>query len=183
MYKRKFVPLATAIDEIGDRESLIAALKDGALRARGRFVTENHDQAGDPDLIAVADWYECDLNHDGLALKGLATVESGPSFQVAYIDIEIERKGLEKLVAKRRSRRKAGQQPHPGRVAIEAELRRLVSTDEQHFKNKTALNRHLREWYEVTHEGDPPDPSRVHEWLREDEFWRVLISTRPPRST
>jgi hypothetical protein len=188
MSPSKFVSIAEAIREVGGKPNdLVEALREGVVRAQGRLMEEGDDRAGRPVEIPVTDWLDHVFDSTRFDLSGAVENLPGAYSQLKYVDIQIRRTDLKKLLLRRKADTKkkkppakAGRRPHPAKASILAELDRLIREEGKPiFKNRSELSRDLVTWYEEAQGADTgPDPSKVMVWLREDRedgLWLVLI--------
>jgi hypothetical protein len=179
MYRSKFVPIATAIEQVGGHPALLKALRDAYVRAQGRLIAEGDERARAPTPIEVSDWLDYTFDKKKFTLNWIETDASGASTQLRYVDIKIRRADLEKLVPKGRPPAKPGRHQHQAKAPMMDELARWERAEQPTFKNRSELSRELIKWYEKAHGANTgPEISRVLTWLRDDRKdnrWQVLV--------
>lgn len=148
---RKYVSLSQAQDLIG-ASLLLGALKDGTLKARGRFNAdvETQEPSADFSEIEVGRWHDGRVSFESgsLSFEIRAAYEDDPPTRAGYSHIEVPRDDLEALRIPSRAVNRGGRPAKYRWDLVISELnRRIDYGDRLHFPSESALYDDLRHWY------------------------------------
>jgi hypothetical protein len=173
----KFISLRDAVALLRD-EALLQALKDGDVKARGRFWSDTRPYAPDRHYsdILEGNWQEGGANFEDSRLEwdDVHPEDGRPLGSSRFFAIQLYVAGLREWVKEtlqkpdEQSPNKEGRPPKPERKIFREEMaRRLdIRGERVQFESRTALMKDMREWYEKTYLKDAPDHNLVARWLR-----------------